>query len=59
MINLIWMGLLVIGFVFAAINGTMADVNEAVFNGAKEAVTICFGLISVLVFWLGLMRIAR
>lgn len=44
---------------FAAINGTMKDVNEAMFQGAKEAVTISIGLISVLVFWLGLMKIAE
>ena len=34
-------------------------VNKAVFDGAKDAVTICIGLISVLVFWLGLMKIAE
>ncbi len=41
------------------INGTMEEVNEAVFKGASEAVTLCIGLISVLVFWLGIMRIAE
>ncbi|MFZ3588587.1 nucleoside recognition domain-containing protein [Bacillus sp. DJP31] len=59
MVNIIWMLLTVIGIIFAMINGTMEQVNEAVFSGAKEAVTICIGLISVLVFWLGLMRIAQ
>src|SRR5574342_1261761 len=48
-----------IGLVFAMVNGTMAEVNEAVFSGAKEAVTLCIGLISILVFWLGMMRIAE
>lgn len=41
------------------VNGTMEEVNAAVFKGAKEAVTLCIGLISVLVFWLGMMRIAE
>ncbi|MBP3950531.1 nucleoside recognition domain-containing protein [Bacillus suaedae] len=59
MINKIWMSMLVIGIVFAAINGRMEEVNEAIFSGAQEAVTICLGLISILVFWLGLMRIAQ
>ncbi|WP_096201022.1 nucleoside recognition domain-containing protein [Bacillus sp. FJAT-45350] len=59
MINIIWVVMLVIGVGFAAINGTMEAVNEAIFTGAKEAVTICFGLISILVFWLGMMRIAE
>ncbi|MFC0271539.1 nucleoside recognition domain-containing protein [Metabacillus herbersteinensis] len=59
MVNLIWVLLTVIGIVFAMFNGTMEEVNEAVFKGGKEAVTISIGLISVLVFWLGLMRIAE
>lgn len=59
MVNIIWVCLTVIGIVFAMVNGTMSEVNEAIFNGAKEAVTLCIGLISILVFWLGMMRIAE
>jgi spore maturation protein A len=59
MVNIIWMLMLIIGIIFAAINGKMDAVNEAVFKGAQDAVTICIGLISILVFWLGLMRIAQ
>lgn len=59
MVNYIWVAMTVIGLVFAAINGTMDEVNEAVFKGASEAVTLCIGLISILVFWLGMMRIAE
>lgn len=59
LINIIWVSMFVIGVLFAAINGTMAEVNEAIFTGAKEAVTICIGLISILAFWLGMMKIAE
>ncbi|WML30820.1 nucleoside recognition domain-containing protein [Neobacillus sp. OS1-32] len=59
MVNYIWVGMTIIGIIFALVNGTMDEVNKAVFDGAKEAVTICIGLISVLVFWLGMMRIAQ
>lgn len=59
MVNIIWVVMTLIGIVFAIVNGTIEQVNEAIFNGAKEAVTICIGLISILVFWLGLMRIAQ
>ncbi len=51
--------MLVIGILFAAVNGRMEEVNEAIFSGAKDAVAICIGLISILVFWLGLMKIAQ
>ncbi|MEH7416029.1 nucleoside recognition domain-containing protein [Neobacillus drentensis] len=59
MVNYIWVAMTIIGIVFALINGNMEAVNKAVFEGAKEAVTLCIGLISVLVFWLGMMRIAE
>ncbi len=59
MVNYIWVGMTLIGFVFAMVNGTVSEVNQAVFDGAKEAVTLCIGLISILVFWLGMMRIAE
>ncbi len=59
MVNIIWVAMTIIGIVFAMINGTMDDVNKAIFTGAKEAVAICIGLISILVFWLGLMNIAQ
>jgi spore maturation protein A len=59
MVNYIWVFMTLVGFVFAMINGTMAEVNKAIFDGAKEAVTLCIGLISILVFWLGMMRIAQ
>lgn len=59
MVNYIWIGMTLIGLVFAAINGRMKEVNEAIFQSATEAVTLCIGLISILVFWLGIMRIAQ
>lgn len=51
--------MIIIGIVFAVFNGTMDEVNKAIFQGAGEAVTLCIGFISILVFWLGLMRIAQ
>ncbi|GGL46819.1 nucleoside recognition domain-containing protein [Sporolactobacillus putidus] len=59
MINVIWVALFVIGMVYAAFHGTMNSVNQAVFQSASDAVAICIGLISVLIFWLGLMKIAE
>jgi len=59
MINIIWALMAIIGIGYAMFNGTMSQVNKALFQGANEAVTITIGLISVLVFWLGIMRIAE
>jgi spore maturation protein A len=59
MVNWIWLFFIIVGFLFAAINGRIDLVTEALFEGAKSGVTVCFGLISILVFWLGIMRIAE
>lgn len=59
MVNYIWVIMTLIGIVFGIVNGTLEEINKAVFVGAREAVTLCIGLISVLVFWLGMMRIAE
>ncbi|WP_284640317.1 nucleoside recognition domain-containing protein [Paenibacillus silviterrae] len=59
MVNYIWLFFMVAGFVVAAFNGKIELVTEAVFDGAKSGVTVCFGLISIMVFWLGMMRIAE
>jgi spore maturation protein A len=59
MVNWIWLFFITVGFLFAAVNGRIDLVTEALFDGAKSGVTVCFGLISILVFWLGIMRIAE
>lgn len=59
MINLIWLLMILIGFAFAAINGNIEVVTQAAFDGAATGVTVCFGLISVLVFWMGMMKMAE
>lgn len=59
MINVIWVGLIVVSVIFALWNGKVEELNEAIFKGAEEAVTISFSLISILTFWLGMMEIAK
>lgn len=49
----------VIGILYAMFNGTMGDVNKALFESADDAVMLSISLISVLVFWIGLMKIAE
>lgn len=59
MVHAIWIFMLTAGIITAMFNGRMENVSEAIFSGAEEAVTLCFGLISIMVFWLGIMNIAR
>ncbi|GAB2574260.1 spore maturation protein SpmA [Gracilibacillus alcaliphilus] len=59
MINIIWALMAIIGIVYAMFNGTMDQVNQELFASAGEAVTLIIGLSSVLIFWLGILRIAE
>lgn len=59
MVNYIWALMAIIGIVYAIFNGTMSEVNEAIFSSAQDAVQLSLGLISILVFWLGIMKIAE
>lgn len=59
MVNWIWLFFIVISVVVAAATGKMDTVTQAAFEGAKSGVTVSFGLISIMVFWLGMMRIAE
>ncbi|MHA7962946.1 nucleoside recognition domain-containing protein [Paenibacillus sp. CAU 1782] len=59
MVNWIWLFFIVASVVVAAFTGKMDDVTAAAFDGAKSGVTVSFGLISIMVFWQGMMSIAE
>ncbi|MCF6093488.1 spore maturation protein [Microaerobacter geothermalis] len=59
MVNVIWFLLLMAGLVTAGALGNMDGANKAIFEGAKQGVTISIGFISILSFWLGMMKIAE
>ncbi|WP_276351761.1 nucleoside recognition domain-containing protein [Cohnella caldifontis] len=59
MVNWIWLGMIVVSVICGAANGRLEQVAEAAFGGAQTGVTVCLGLISILVFWMGLMKIAE
>ena len=58
MLNYIWLGLILISVVVGAFNGTIPAVVASVTDSAKIAITIALGLIGIMAFWLGLMKIA-
>lgn len=59
MVNHIWLWMILSGVVAALVQGRVELVTRAALTGAKEAVAVCIGLISILVFWMGMMRIAQ
>lgn len=59
MIHYIWLFMIVSGVIAAMAQGKIELVTAAALNGAKDAIAVCFGMISVLAFWLGMMQIAK
>lgn len=59
MINIIWMLLIVIAVITAAVSGTMQDVTKGAIDGANSSVEIALGLIGIMALWLGVMKVAE
>jgi len=59
MINLIWLFLLVIGIVYAGLQGRIDVVTQSAISAAEGAVSLSLKLIGVMCLWLGMMKIAE
>jgi spore maturation protein A len=59
MLNYIWLFFILTAIIFGAFNGRISEVTEAAFTSATNAVTIAIGLIGLMAFWLGIMKIAE
>lgn len=59
MLNYIWMGMLVAGFVISILNGRLDEATQAAFSSAGRAVELALGLLGIMCLWSGLMRIAE
>lgn len=59
MLDLIWLGLLIVGMAVAAATGRVEQVTEAVMASAQLAVETVIGFLGVTSLWLGLMKIAE
>lgn len=59
MMNFVWLGLILSAVLYGAFAGTMEAVSQASIESAKAAVSLAIGLIGVMAFWLGMMRIVR
>ncbi|NMB41544.1 MAG: nucleoside recognition protein [Firmicutes bacterium] len=49
--------MITIAIIFAGLNGNMEMITPIIFASAENAVSVVFGLISIMTFWLGIMKI--
>ena len=59
MLNYIWTGMLVTGFIFGIINGRVSEVTRAAVESAGKAVELAIALLGIMCLWTGLMAIAE
>ncbi|MBU7005307.1 nucleoside recognition domain-containing protein [Phosphitispora fastidiosa] len=59
MVNIIWAAMLLTGIMVAAVNGNIEAVTTAALKGAQWAVDFALGLIAIMTFWLGIMKVAE
>lgn len=59
MLNVIWLGMIVIGVIVAMFTGNLQAVTDAAISSAETAVELSIGLIGVMSLWLGIMAIAE
>lgn len=58
MLNLIWLGMMVIAVIVGAIEGRLDAVVKAVTDSAKLGFEVAIGLAGIMALWLGIMSIA-
>lgn len=59
MLNYIWLGMILLGVLWGAINGRLENVTEAVISSAEEGVNLSIVLLGIMCLWSGLMQIAK
>ena len=58
MLNFLWAGMIIIGVMYAAFTGNIAEVTNAALDSSKEAITLCLTMLGVMSLWMGIMEIA-
>lgn len=59
MLNFLWAGMIGIGIIYAAFQGRLDAITNAVLDSSKEAVSLCISMLGIISFWMGLMQIAE
>ena len=57
--NIIWFTIIAIAITFGFINGKMSEVSASVLEGINSTIKISLYIIGIMVFWMGIMKIAQ
>ena len=59
MLNYIWLGMVLLGVLWAAVTGRLDQVTQAVISSADEGIQLSIVLLGIMCLWSGLMQIAQ
>lgn len=59
LMNYIWAGMLVLGVIFAVVNGRMNEFSEGLMKSCTDGVYFIIGLAGIMGVWSGIMHIAK
>lgn len=59
MLNYIWLGMVLLGVLWAAVSGRLDQVTQAVISSADEGIQLSIVLLGIMCLWSGLMQIAQ
>ena len=57
MLNYLWSGMMLVGILWGAVHGQMAEVTQGALAAAGEAVSLCITMLGVMVLWTGILEI--
>lgn len=59
MVNIVWLFMILLGFLSAMFLGNLEATTQSALDGAKYAIELCVGLSGIYALWLGLMKVAE
>ena len=57
MLNFLWAGMIILGVLYGALQGNLAEITNAALDSSKEAVALCITMVGVMSFWVALWRL--
>lgn len=59
MVNILWIAMILLAIIVAGFNNRIDIITTSIFESAENAVSVAILLISVMTFWLGIMKIVE
>ena len=59
MVNVIWVGLILIAIIYSLLTGNISTINNGILTHATSGVNLILEMMPLIVLWTGIMKIAE